>query len=201
MAQLSRKLSEEARAAPAAIAIAAPLAMTLRRKSREFALQMLFEWDMTRQEPDARRKSFSGNRRAPPIRRANSRINCSRAPSPERRASGQARRGACGKLEARTARGHRSQHSAAGDLRTALGNRAPECGDRRSARTGEEIFLRRSACFPERHSRRRAQANHRVTSRVATASCNELRATHSACTNLATSSSTRRVVSGRVVSE
>jgi transcription antitermination protein NusB len=24
---------------------------TLRRKSREFALQMLFEWDMTRQEP------------------------------------------------------------------------------------------------------------------------------------------------------
>jgi transcription antitermination protein NusB len=25
--------------------------MTLRRKSREFALQMLFEWDMTRQEP------------------------------------------------------------------------------------------------------------------------------------------------------
>jgi N utilization substance protein B len=25
--------------------------MTLRRKSREFALQMLFEWDMTHQEP------------------------------------------------------------------------------------------------------------------------------------------------------
>ncbi len=25
--------------------------MTLRRKSREFALQMLFEWDMARQEP------------------------------------------------------------------------------------------------------------------------------------------------------
>ena len=25
--------------------------MTLRRKSREFALQMLFEWDMTRQDP------------------------------------------------------------------------------------------------------------------------------------------------------
>jgi transcription antitermination protein NusB len=25
--------------------------MTLRRKAREFALQMLFEWDMTRQEP------------------------------------------------------------------------------------------------------------------------------------------------------
>lgn len=25
--------------------------MTLRRKSREFALQMLFEWDMTRQKP------------------------------------------------------------------------------------------------------------------------------------------------------
>jgi transcription antitermination protein NusB len=25
--------------------------MSLRRKSREFALQMLFEWDMTRQEP------------------------------------------------------------------------------------------------------------------------------------------------------
>lgn len=25
--------------------------MNLRRKSREFALQMLFEWDMTRQEP------------------------------------------------------------------------------------------------------------------------------------------------------
>jgi transcription antitermination protein NusB len=32
--------------------------MTLRRKSREFALQMLFEWDMTRQEPARVEKLF-----------------------------------------------------------------------------------------------------------------------------------------------
>lgn len=32
--------------------------MTLRRKSREFALQMLFEWDMTRQEPARVEKNF-----------------------------------------------------------------------------------------------------------------------------------------------
>jgi N utilization substance protein B len=32
--------------------------MTLRRKSREFALQMLFEWDMTRQEPARVEKHF-----------------------------------------------------------------------------------------------------------------------------------------------
>jgi N utilization substance protein B len=31
---------------------------TLRRKSREFALQMLFEWDMTRQEPTRVEKLF-----------------------------------------------------------------------------------------------------------------------------------------------
>lgn len=32
--------------------------MTLRRKSREFALQMLFEWDMTRQQPAHVEKLF-----------------------------------------------------------------------------------------------------------------------------------------------
>jgi len=32
--------------------------MTLRRKSREFALQMLFEWDMSRQEPARIEKLF-----------------------------------------------------------------------------------------------------------------------------------------------
>ena len=32
--------------------------MTLRRKSREFALQMLFEWDMTRQDPARVEKLF-----------------------------------------------------------------------------------------------------------------------------------------------
>jgi N utilization substance protein B len=32
--------------------------MTLRRKSREFALQMLFEWDMTHQEPARVEKLF-----------------------------------------------------------------------------------------------------------------------------------------------
>lgn len=31
---------------------------TLRRKSREYALQMLFEWDMTRQEPRRVEKNF-----------------------------------------------------------------------------------------------------------------------------------------------
>lgn len=32
--------------------------MTLRRKSREFALQMLFEWDMTRNNPGRVQKQF-----------------------------------------------------------------------------------------------------------------------------------------------
>jgi len=32
--------------------------MTLRRKSREFALQMLFEWDMARQRPSQIEKHF-----------------------------------------------------------------------------------------------------------------------------------------------
>jgi transcription antitermination protein NusB len=38
--------------------------MTLRRKSREFALQMLFEWDMTRQEPARVEKLFWKSARA-----------------------------------------------------------------------------------------------------------------------------------------
>ena len=32
--------------------------MTLRRKSREFALQMLFEWDMTHQDPERVERLF-----------------------------------------------------------------------------------------------------------------------------------------------
>ncbi len=32
--------------------------MTLRRKSREFALQMLFQWDMTRQDPKRIERNF-----------------------------------------------------------------------------------------------------------------------------------------------
>ncbi|MGH9563820.1 MAG: transcription antitermination factor NusB, partial [Terracidiphilus sp.] len=32
--------------------------MALRRKSREFALQMLFQWDMTRQDPKVLEKPF-----------------------------------------------------------------------------------------------------------------------------------------------
>ena len=38
--------------------------MTLRHKSREFALQMLFEWDMTRQEPARVEKLFWKSARA-----------------------------------------------------------------------------------------------------------------------------------------
>jgi N utilization substance protein B len=38
--------------------------MTLRRKSREFALQMLFEWDMTRQAPARVEKLFWKSARA-----------------------------------------------------------------------------------------------------------------------------------------
>jgi N utilization substance protein B len=38
--------------------------MTLRHKSREFALQMLFEWDMTRQEPARVEKTFWKSARA-----------------------------------------------------------------------------------------------------------------------------------------
>ena len=34
--------------------------MTLRRKSREFALQMLFEWDMTQRRAEARGEEFLG---------------------------------------------------------------------------------------------------------------------------------------------
>jgi transcription antitermination protein NusB len=38
--------------------------MTLRRKSREFALQMLFQWDVTRQEPKVLEKAFWKSARA-----------------------------------------------------------------------------------------------------------------------------------------
>jgi N utilization substance protein B len=38
--------------------------MTLRRKSREFALQMLFEWDMARQEPTRVERHFWKSARA-----------------------------------------------------------------------------------------------------------------------------------------
>ena len=38
--------------------------MTLRHKSRKFALQMLFEWDMTRQEPARVEKLFWKSARA-----------------------------------------------------------------------------------------------------------------------------------------
>lgn len=38
--------------------------MTLRHKSREFALQMLFEWDMTRQDPARVEKLFWKSARA-----------------------------------------------------------------------------------------------------------------------------------------
>jgi transcription antitermination protein NusB len=38
--------------------------MSLRRKSREFALQMLFEWDMTRQDPARVEKLFWKSARA-----------------------------------------------------------------------------------------------------------------------------------------
>lgn len=38
--------------------------MTLRRKSREFALQMLFRWEMNRQEPAALEESFWKGARA-----------------------------------------------------------------------------------------------------------------------------------------
>jgi transcription antitermination protein NusB len=38
--------------------------MTLRHKSREFALQMLFEWDMARQKPASVEKNFWKSARA-----------------------------------------------------------------------------------------------------------------------------------------
>lgn len=38
--------------------------MTLRRKSREFALQMLFEWDMARQKPARIEQNFWSSARA-----------------------------------------------------------------------------------------------------------------------------------------
>ncbi len=38
--------------------------MALRRKSREFALQMLFQWDMTRQDPKRLEKAFWKSARA-----------------------------------------------------------------------------------------------------------------------------------------
>ncbi len=38
--------------------------MTLRRKSREFALQMLFEWDIARQDPARIKRSFWKSARA-----------------------------------------------------------------------------------------------------------------------------------------
>ena len=79
MARLSRKLSKNSarRARPPR----APL-MTLRRKSREFALQMLFEWDMTRQEPDARGEAVLEVRAALLIRPASSQTSCLKARLP-----------------------------------------------------------------------------------------------------------------------
>jgi N utilization substance protein B len=44
--------------------------MTLRHKSREFALQMLFEWDMTRQEPARVEQLFWKSARAAESTRA-----------------------------------------------------------------------------------------------------------------------------------
>jgi N utilization substance protein B len=44
--------------------------VTLRRKSREFALQMLFEWDMTRQEPARVEQLFWKSARAAESTRA-----------------------------------------------------------------------------------------------------------------------------------
>ena len=38
--------------------------MTLRRKAREFALQMLFQWDVTRQDPKRLEKTFWKSARA-----------------------------------------------------------------------------------------------------------------------------------------
>jgi transcription antitermination protein NusB len=38
--------------------------MTLRHKAREFALQLLFEWDMTRQKPDRVEQHFWKNAKA-----------------------------------------------------------------------------------------------------------------------------------------
>jgi N utilization substance protein B len=44
--------------------------MTLRRKSREFALQMLFEWDLARQRPAQIEKNFWKSARAAESTRA-----------------------------------------------------------------------------------------------------------------------------------
>jgi transcription termination factor NusB len=40
------------------------MATSLRHKSREFALQMLFEWDMTHQEPAGVEQNFWKSARA-----------------------------------------------------------------------------------------------------------------------------------------
>ncbi len=89
--------------------------MTLRRKSREFALQMLFEWDMTRQEPKRVEKLFWKSASAADSTRkfANQLFEGAVAGAP---AADKLAGELVGKLETRTARGHRSQYFAAGDL-------------------------------------------------------------------------------------
>lgn len=47
-----------------AAAVRGASSMTLRRKSREFALQMLFEWDMARQKPARIEQNFWKSARA-----------------------------------------------------------------------------------------------------------------------------------------
>ena len=132
---------------------------SLRHKSREFALQMLFEWDMTRQEP-ARVKSFSGIARAHVSEETRKFANhlFEAAVAKNRPRSIELVERLVGKLAARPARRGRPQHPAPGDLRTAHRHRhAAESRHRRSPRTRQEILVRRSSGVSERHPGRRPE--------------------------------------------
>ena len=89
--------------------------MTLRRKSREFALQMLFEWDVTRQETGRVEKEFWKSAGAADSTRkfANQLFEGAVAQAESDRPVGYQ---TLGQLAAGTAGGRRPQHSAARDL-------------------------------------------------------------------------------------
>jgi len=104
--------------------------VSLRTKSREFAMQMLFQWDMSQQMPESL-SLLSGKARKPRSRRARSRISFLKAlrMTPPRSTTDQQTRR---QLAPRPPRGHRSRDSPTGDARNARNGHARESCHQRS---------------------------------------------------------------------
>ena len=136
--------------------------MTLRRKSREFALQMLFEWDMGHQEPTHIEKLFwkSAPRR---IKLVSSPTSYSKALSPRRiqtisLSESFRKTGDSNAWRPWTAIFYVSPFT------TSLRHRASEGRDRRSSRAGEKVFVGGSSRISEWRARRRSQKTRRLRS-------------------------------------